>query len=211
MLYQIVVIRKDCLVLLWCLQNMFLVPGSCTCDLMSWCWILMIKPDPHFLRCWQEKVIMWWWWCAVLPNDYFTRRSWLTPLLMLVSYFLDFPVQRLFASLIDITCLIDINSCCCCSSWTAFSLPACCNVSSRRVVPFCSPWTWPWRLRLTFAPSSCFTSEGVVSWMMPPLRFCWWVEPRRMDHFPVSIAGIAHPSPQRVVSWCFSVSVNSYR
>ena len=201
MLFQIVVIRKDCLVLLWCLQNIVHVTLA-----MSWCWILMIKPDPHFLRCWQEKVIMWWWWCAVLPNDYFTRRSWFTPLLMFVSYFLLFPAQQLLAS------LIDINSCCCCSSWTAFSLWACCNVRSRRVLSFRSSWTWtwPWRLRRTFAPASCFTSAGVVSWMMPPLRFCWWVEPRRMDHFPVSIAGIAHPSLQKVVL-CFSASVNSYR
>jgi len=125
MLFQIVVIRKDCLVLLWCLQNMFLIPGSCTCDLMSWCWILMIKRDPYFLRCWQKKVMMWWWWCAVLPNDYFTRRSWLTPLLMLVSYFLHFPVQRLLASFIDITCLVESSSSCCC----------CCCCSSNSFLP----------------------------------------------------------------------------
>jgi len=39
---------------------------------------------------------------------------------MLVSYFLLFPVQRLLASLTDITCLIESSSscrcCCCCSS-----------------------------------------------------------------------------------------------
>ena len=64
--------------------------------------------------------MMWWWWCAVLPKDYFTRRLWLTPLLMLVSYFLDFPVQRLLASLIDISCLIESSSCCCCCSSNSF-------------------------------------------------------------------------------------------
>ena len=102
---------------------------------------------------------------------------------------------------------------------TAFSLRECSNVSSRRVVPFCSPWPWPWPwpwgLRRTFVPSFLFLQhqqELYHEWCLlyvsavPPKA----VEPRRMVHFPVSITGIAHPSLQRIVS-CFSVSVNSYR